>query len=793
MASESTEKSHWLGRYNISTKALVFVSVLWTIFAVGFYHSSSSEYLETKIATPINFQIRDLVGATPKQDPRLKIFVFDDHAFSEMGDPLRSVELWGDLLDGFAEKKPKMIFVDAMFSSKPAASAKDLSYYFSRLEDLKVPVVTGAFLNPSAIRFRNPLSLDDPWFNASKYLASRDAGALSGAEWPLPINRSHLFAYGPAKELEQWFHRTGHLQLFQENKVEPFIYLGNGKVLPHASMFAADNIVIQNSGITFDGRRVALDRHGSLDINFLPVKEWHMRSLIGAIKDVKAGYKPDGVNPGDVVLILPLYFTGNTDFRPSPYGLVPGGLVFAATINSVLSGQWLQSVLATEVFVTFGIIALTLALVTLQTLGFWLVFLAMEVAVFFSAQVAFAKFGLILPWLLPSIAWLGFALNVFILKMRSDERKVLVLKSALDGAVGPSQMQQMLRKPESVNFEARERVLTLMFIDVVGFSLSAENMLPRVAFDTLKEILMEMGRIVHDHGGIVDKTLGDGLLCYFGYRFDTDETTTDHAERALNAAIRIQESNIERNMKSITTGEPLFPLRIGINTASSYLGDIGSGQRIEFTVVGNGVNFAKRLEGACEMFSVLVGPTTWELIKAVDINKKAITRKLVRIKHHKELIDAYEYDPMYHRRELRLQIAEAFRRSANLQRLNERVTINDTTAVKAISEYGDGAVVNFSGTGISLQFRTPLRRGQVIRIALESRIPGLRAALRNIGINELEAEVRWNYQSAGGFVHGLLFRNMEEDLREKFVRSISDFAFIGDPGSQNEDDANEAS
>lgn len=793
--NSSTDKGHWLGRYNLSVKTMVIVATGWIAMAIGFYQTSASNYLEAKLAAPIHFHIRDLLGMTPVQDPRLKIFVFDDRAFAQMGSPMLALELWGDLLDGIAESKPKAIFIDAMLSAKPEETSKQINFYFSRLAELNVPVILGSFVAPQKLPFKEPLNLSEPWYQASSYISESQAapGPIHSQLWRLPKKHQGIYAYGPAKELLQHFPRSGHFQMFEENKIEPFIYLGEGHVVPHLSMFAADKVLADDGAIVVDGKRIALDRFGSIDINFLPQTRWTLLPLIDAIRDVKAGYKPSHVNPGDTVLILPLYFTGNTDFRPSPYGLIPGGLIPAALINSVLSGQWLQAVLACEALVVFGVVAIAVSVASFNTIGFWSLVLGLELLLFGAAQVAFARFGLIIPWLLPCVAWTGFGIHLFVLKMRSDEQKVLVLKSALDGAVDPAQMQRVLSRPEDVNFEARERVLTLMFIDVVGFSLSAENMLPRRAFDTLKEILNEMGRTVHEFGGVVDKTLGDGLLCYFGYRFDTDETNTTHAEQALKAAIRIQDLNRERNLKAIAAGEPLFPLRIGINTASSYLGDIGSGQRIEFTVVGNGVNFAKRLEGACEMFSILIGPTTWELIKGIDIETSAITRKLIRIKHHKELIDAYEYDPMFRHHALRSQIAEAFRRSANLQRLNERISINDTTLIKVISDHGEGTLVNFSGTGISLQFRTALPRGKFFRFSLESRTPGLLAILKGLGMGVIEAEVKWNYQSAGGYVHGLLFRSMEEELREQFVRTVSDFAFKNEHAQASTGETYEAS
>ena len=109
-------------------------------------------------------------------------------------------------------------------------------------------------------------------------------------------------------------------------------------------------------------------------------------------------------------------------------------------------------------------------------------------------------------------------------------------------------MSETVVNPENVNLEARERVVTLVFIDVVGFSKLAEDMLPRMAFDDLAGMLARIGDMIHDHGGIIDRTLGDGLLAYFGYSFDQDRSTPNHAEQALRCMIDIQEDNLKRNV-----------------------------------------------------------------------------------------------------------------------------------------------------------------------------------------------------------------------------------------------------
>jgi class 3 adenylate cyclase len=96
-------------------------------------------------------------------------------------------------------------------------------------------------------------------------------------------------------------------------------------------------------------------------------------------------------------------------------------------------------------------------------------------------------------------------------------------------------------------------------------------MMPRMAFDNLKSILNQITTVIHNYGGVVDKTLGDGLLCYFGYRIESDETDTDHPERAVRCAVEIQKLFLENAVAAARSAAPIYPLRIGVNTTSCYL------------------------------------------------------------------------------------------------------------------------------------------------------------------------------------------------------------------------------
>jgi len=188
------------------------------------------------------------------------------------------------------------------------------------------------------------------------------------------------------------------------------------------------------------------------------------------------------------------------------------------------------------------------------------------------------------------------------------------------------------------------------------------------------------------------------------------------------------------------------------------------------------------------MNSVMIGATSWELIKGIDIDNRGVIKRLVRIKHHRELVDAFEYDPLFDRPSLRQQIRETFRKSANLQRLSERIQLRDQSSIVVTTDNGEASVVNFSGTGISLSMRMPVPKGTCVKIQLDSPDGKLKTRLDAIDVKFIEAEVRWNYQSPSGFVHGLAFVNMEESVAEEFVNVLCDFAFI----SAVEDDSGAA-
>ena len=792
------DSRHWLAQPNVSRAWAVTAALLWffVLLVIGF--TPLGHYLEARLAHPIDFRLRELVGQSPTIDPRLKIYVLDDKSVAENDSWVMSIETWRDILKGIAAAKPKAIFIDAVFGFVPEASRESGAAAIRDIEALDVPVITGAFVTPARIDGRQPLKLDGDDFRIETRLAP---SSIPDARLHLQI-REHApqivdatsrNVYGPMVGLERAFRRPGHINYGNDNRVAPFFEVrtdadGESRLLPHITSWLAGEQTFKDGKYFAGDRVVPVDRDGYVQVNVLPEARWFdaSRRLGPVIARVADGEPITSVKADDVVLILPMMFTGHTDFAATPFGDMAGGWVLASMLNSYLTGEFLTPISQGWVLTLLAALGGMWLAAGLRTRPYFLWSLAASAAFLFVAFGLFIGPGVSVSWLYPVCAFWLTGLTVFAEKSRVAERKAMTLRLALDGAVGADELRNIMRHPELVRLEARERVITLMFIDVVGFSVVAENMLPRLAFENLKKILNSLSETIHRHGGIIDKTLGDGLLCYFGYSFDSDFTSPDHAEQALRCAIRIQQDNLTKILEAHAAREAIYPLRIGINTASCYLGDLGTSQRIDFTVVGNGVNFAKRLEGACEVHSVLVGATTRDLVTGVGLESSAISRRLIRIKHHSELVEAYEYDPFHDKRELRDTAVAAFRSSSRVERHEQRWPVKDTSRIRVMTEFGPGEIVNFSWGGLSIRLPQFLGQGTSVSVSLDSPDGRLKSTLKDRELATIVCEVRWGYAADGGFVHGLTAREIDREQGDFLVQMITQFAF-GDSGDANHD------
>src|SRR4030095_7680896 len=139
-----------------------------------------------------------------------------------------------------------------------------------------------------------------------------------------------------------------------------------------------------------------------------------------------------------------------------------------------------------------------------------------------------------------------------------------------------------------------ERILSVLFADVENFTTIAESMSASELVSLLNEYLTEMTAIILAHGGIIDKYEGDAIMAEFGVPL----ALSNHAELAVRAGLQMQRRLCELRQIWDKRGLPALQCRIGINTGPMIVGNMGSHQVFDYTVIGDAVNLASRLESA---------------------------------------------------------------------------------------------------------------------------------------------------------------------------------------------------
>lgn len=191
---------------------------------------------------------------------------------------------------------------------------------------------------------------------------------------------------------------------------------------------------------------------------------------------------------------------------------------------------------------------------------------------------------------------------------------------------------RILEGKASLPSERRE--VTVIFLDIKDFTHITERLDPEEAIDILNRIFQPIINIIYTYEGSINKFLGDGLMIIFG----TPYSHQNDPERAIRASLEIMES-IERNGEiEIDNKKMKLKASIGINTGLCISGEIGSPTRKEFTVIGDTVNLASRLQVNAPPGKIMVGEITYQKIKANFTF--AYPRKL-KIKGKKDLITAY--------------------------------------------------------------------------------------------------------------------------------------------------------
>ena len=173
-------------------------------------------------------------------------------------------------------------------------------------------------------------------------------------------------------------------------------------------------------------------------------------------------------------------------------------------------------------------------------------------------------------------------------RLRLYEEKHL-LRDTISRYVSPEMCEEILKNPALLQLGGRRQEVTVLFADIKGFTAMSESLDPEEVVEVLNIYFTEMVDLVFKHQGTLDKYVGDALMAVFGVPMPLPHAAT----RAVECAVAMQRRLVEMQAQNRT---PIKGVRIGINTGEAIVGNIGSDKRMDFTVIGDAVNVAARLQ-----------------------------------------------------------------------------------------------------------------------------------------------------------------------------------------------------
>jgi len=195
----------------------------------------------------------------------------------------------------------------------------------------------------------------------------------------------------------------------------------------------------------------------------------------------------------------------------------------------------------------------------------------------------------------------------------SEEKMRKGVRSAFENFMDPKVVHEILKEPENIKLGGEEREVTVYFSDIEKFSTISEKLQPAELIELLNEYLSEMTDQILDHGGFLDKYIGDAIVAAFGAPLEQP----DHAVKACLTTIDNQKRISELNAKFKEEGRLQIKARIGLNTGRVLVGNVGSTNRLSYTVIGDEVNLGARLEAANKYYGTytMISERTYELAK----------------------------------------------------------------------------------------------------------------------------------------------------------------------------------
>ena len=395
-----------------------------------------------------------------------------------------------------------------------------------------------------------------------------------------------------------------------------------------------------------------VDRHGRLIINYNGPKQSlpyvSARELFhDELKDITVHFRDGDINIKKTdflknkMAIFGATATGINDIRNTPVDAVlPGPEIHLSVLDS-LDQQNFMTTANNEI--KYFLLALILMVVVYSLFFLWtnlssasLILLVFNYSLYLFSKYLFTK-GLYLEYLSYFIicnlmTYLAYVIYIYFFETRKSQQ----IKNTFSKYVSKEIVNEILKNQDNLQLKGQKLNMTVYFSDIRSFTDFSEKMDPQELSTMLNRYFTPMSKIIFDENGTIDKFMGDAIMALFGAPINYP----DHAEKACRAAIKCVKQLNEINVEFKKRNWPEIKIGIGLNTGTMVAGNIGSDQIQSYTVIGDEVNLASRLEGLTKNYgaTVLISESTYEVVKDKFVIQQA---DIVRVKGKKKPVKIY--------------------------------------------------------------------------------------------------------------------------------------------------------
>ncbi|MCF8092808.1 MAG: adenylate/guanylate cyclase domain-containing protein [Desulfotignum sp.] len=417
----------------------------------------------------------------------------------------------------------------------------------------------------------------------------------------------------PIKKLRMSARKLGYVNIFPDSDgtIRRILPVLPGQKNPHISLAlagAAHFLEMEprkapGRGIVLGDRHIPQDTDGNVLLDFYGLDQGFDRLSIADIIQGKISLS----RIKDKVVVIGAMATGIGDIWPTPLtSEIPGVFIQATFLDNILENRFLRvpgHVAWAQVGSVFVMTLLALGMaLALPPLTFTL---AGGLLIGFYAgatQYLFQSFQLIWPLVLPLGAGVVTILTLLVFNFMVETRQHRWVKKSFSQYLSPEVIDILVKEPEQLRLGGEEKELTVIMADIRDFTSLSENLAPGELTTLLNLYLGELTDVILDNGGTLDKYMGDAIMAFFGAPLDDDQ----HPEKACQAAIQMCERLDEKRKEWIDQGLPDLRFGVGLSSGPMVVGNLGSNRRFDYSVIGDNVNLAARLEGLSKVYGIEV-------------------------------------------------------------------------------------------------------------------------------------------------------------------------------------------